>query len=328
LLAWLGLDRTVREERLADAGGLVTDAAAWAIETGELETAVELLEQGRSVLWSQSLQLRTDLTRLQAAHGGLAARLDGVRVALQQPPSASAARELARQWDELLGQVRALPGFETFLAATPFDSLREAASGGPVIVVNVSNRRCEALIMTTAGVRLRPLARLTADECARRANALLEALYSPAVAARLELIALLPLTVLPLHAAGRHEDPDGEYLSQVAVSSYTPTVEALLRSRERARGGTSTRVLAVGMPTAPRVGDLEFSDLDAVPRELDCFSEALPDVGMTVLCSPARDELDNGVADRDAVQPTGERVLRELAAHSCVHFACHGGRTC
>ena len=80
------------------------------------------------------------------------------------------------------------------------------------------------------------------------------------------------------------------------------------------------------MPTTPRVGDLEFSDLDAVPRELDCLSESLPDVGMTVLCSPTRDELDNGVADRDAVQPTGERVLRELAAHSCVHFACHGGQ--
>ncbi len=83
LLAWRGLDRTVREERLADAGGLVTDAAAWAIETGELETAVELLEQGRSVLWSQSLQLRTDLTRLQAADGDLASRLDDVRVALR-----------------------------------------------------------------------------------------------------------------------------------------------------------------------------------------------------------------------------------------------------
>jgi hypothetical protein len=29
----------------------VTDAAGWAIQAGDLENAVELLEQGRSVLW-------------------------------------------------------------------------------------------------------------------------------------------------------------------------------------------------------------------------------------------------------------------------------------
>lgn len=370
VLAWRGLDRSVREKLLADAGGLVPDAAAWAIRAGDLEKAVELLEQGRSVLWSQSLHLRTDLTRLRVADKDLASRLDGVRSALERPRDAAAARELARQWDELLRQVRALPGFQTFLAATPFGRLREAASGGPVIVVNVSNRRCDALIMTTAGVRLRPLALLTADECARRANALLEALYSP-TASRLELIALLfatmswlwdticepvlrdlrdhgdlpsgrpapgepmprlwwcptgPLTVLPLHAAGHHEDPGGECLSQVAISSYTPTVEALARSRERAPGKAGARLLAVGMPTTPRSGELEFPDLDAVPRELQCLTDALPDVGMTVLCSPTRAELDSGTVDHGAAPPTSDRVLGALASHSCVHFACHGGQ--
>lgn len=392
LLAWRGLDRSLREQHLADAGGLVTDAAGWAIAAGNLETAVELLEQGRSVLWSQSLQLRTDLTRLRALDEDLASRLDEIRAALDRPRPLSGAitgedaeanwnqelaasryRDLARQWDDLVRQVRDLDGFGTFLAATPFSRLRQAASGGPVIVVNVGNRRCDALIITTAGVRLRPLPALTADECARRANTLLGVLYPAAAATawRRELIDVLfatmswlwdtigepvlkdlqdhgelpgdqldqdgamprlwwcptgPLTALPLHAAGHHADPDGKCLSQLAVSSYAPTVEALLRSRERAQADTATRILAVGMPTTPSFGDLQFHDLPAAPIELARLAETLPTISVDVLCSPTRDELSDGTTGHEDAQPTRDRVMRALPTHPWAHFACHGGQ--
>jgi TPR repeat protein len=394
LLAWRGLGRSLREKHLADAGGLVTDAAGWAIEAGNLENAVELLEQGRSVLWSQSLQLRTDLTRLRLADEDLASRLEEVRAALDWPGGASGGvtgegdwnqelvasrqRELARQWDELVRQVRGLPEMDTFLAATPYSRLREAASGGPVIVVNTGNRRCDALIITAAGVRLRPLPGLTAQECSRRANTLLVALDPPAASAEspgapeAQLIPVLfdimswlwdttcepvlkdlrdhgdlpgdqparngavppriwwcptgPLTVLPLHAAGHYADSDGPCLSQMAVSSYTPTVEALLRSRERAPADTGTRILAVGMPTTPDFGDLKFPDLQAVPRELANLTEALPGVGVQVLRSPTRDELATGDFSHEETQPTADRVMRALPSHPWVHFACHGGQ--
>ena len=391
LLAWHGLGRSLREKHLADASGLVTDAAGWAIQAGNLENAVELLEQGRSILWSQSLQLRTDLTRLRLVNEDLASRLDGVRTALDQPRAISGTlegdyakadwnqefvanrqRELARQWDDLIRQVRNLPGLESFLAATPFSRLREASSGGPVVVVNISNRRCDALVITAVGVRLCILPGLTADECTRRANTLLETLYTPAVwdeAAQLNRIRVLfstlswlwdticspvledlqnhhdlqgdlttrdgvmprlwwcptgPLTVLPLHAAGRYADPDGKYLSRAAVSSYTPTVETLLRSRERAKTDTNTRILAVGMPTTPAFGDLQFHDLPAAPRELARLTEALPDVSVKVLRSPTRDELSNGTFGKEETQPSRDGVMRALPLRSWVHFACHG----
>ena len=393
LVAWHGLGRSVREQRLADAAGLVTDAAGWAIQAGDLENAVELLEQGRSVLWSQALHMRTDLTRLRRADDGLASRLEKVRKDLDQPRAdlgaleggdggagrdqelvASRHREFARQWDDLVGQVRTLPGLGGFLAATPFSRLREAASGGPVVVVNISNRRCDALIMTAAGVRLRPLPGLTADECARRASMLLDALDMPAEwdeAAQPDLIGVLfdtlswlwdticepvlkdlqdhrdlpdeapardgamprlwwcptgPLTVLPLHAAGHYEYPDDACLSQVAVCSYAPTVEALLRSRERAQADPDPRVLAVGMPTTPDFGDLRFPDLSAAPRELALLTEALPGVSVQVLRSPTRDELDDGIFGQQETQPTRDRVMRALPSHSWVHFACHGSQ--
>jgi hypothetical protein len=44
---------------------LASDAASCAIETGELEQAVQLLEQGRALLWSEMHGFRTPLDRLR-----------------------------------------------------------------------------------------------------------------------------------------------------------------------------------------------------------------------------------------------------------------------
>lgn len=395
LLAWRGQGRRLREKHLANAGGLVTDAAAWAIETGNLENAVELLELGRSVLWSQSLQLRTDLSLLCQTDPVLAARLEEVRAALDQPPGASGAfegapgkgdwnpqlvetrqRELARQWDGLVRQVRNIGKMKTFLAATPFSRLREAASGGPVVVVNIGNRRCDALVITTSGVRLCPLPGLTADECSRRADILLNAFNPVAAVAHSgspngQLVDVLfdimnwlwdkvcepvlddlrehgdlptappapettpprlwwcptgPLTLLPLHAAGRYQDAEGSYLSRFATCSYTSTLEALVSSRERPQTGTGTQLLVVGMPTTPDFGSFQFSDLPGVLRELASLAKVLPSVKMQVLSSPTRSELVAGSPAHEGTQPTVDRVLRELPSHSWVHFSCHGGQ--
>jgi hypothetical protein len=76
--AWPGLPRTVREARLAEAPP-ATDAAAQAVQADDPLSAVELLEAGRSVLWSQQLDLRTDLTHLHDVAPELADRMDAVR---------------------------------------------------------------------------------------------------------------------------------------------------------------------------------------------------------------------------------------------------------
>jgi CHAT domain-containing protein len=80
------------------------------------------------------------------------------------------------------------------------------------------------------------------------------------------------------------------------------------------------------MPTTPSSGDLDLSDLDAVLGELACLTETLPEVSVTVLRSPTRDELSSGTLAPGVTPPTSALVLRALASHSCVHFACHGGQ--
>ena len=163
-----------REEQLAQWAGLAADAAACAVLDGRPELAVGLLEQGRSVLWTQALNLRSDLARLADKAPGLAERLNSVRDVLDRPVRGTATplsgpasgdtlgadsarvqeelvevrRRMAREWDDVLAQVRALDGFEHFLAAVPYPELvPPPAAAGPVVIVNASAYGCHALIV-------------------------------------------------------------------------------------------------------------------------------------------------------------------------------------
>jgi hypothetical protein len=63
-MSWLGLSISSRHHELISARTLACDAAATAISKKHLHTALEWLEQGRSVLWGQILHLRTPLDGL------------------------------------------------------------------------------------------------------------------------------------------------------------------------------------------------------------------------------------------------------------------------
>ena len=80
--AWHGLGQAVKEKELADHTGLGNDAAAAFLTAGEPERALELLEQGRGVLWSQRLARRLVDARLEAALPDHALRLRELTQAL------------------------------------------------------------------------------------------------------------------------------------------------------------------------------------------------------------------------------------------------------
>jgi hypothetical protein len=82
---------------------------------------------------------------------------------------------LAREWDELVAQVRDLPGFEDFLRPPRLSSLLPAASGGPVVILNVSQWRCDALVVTSSGVQVVELPDLDQNDVAAQTRAYLEA---------------------------------------------------------------------------------------------------------------------------------------------------------
>ncbi|KAJ7467583.1 TPR-like protein [Mycena latifolia] len=164
-VAWLGLSINDRHHQLLNVGHLVRDAASAAIDAHEYSKAVEWLEQGRSVIWGQVLNLRTPVDELQMLHPKLVTELVSVSNLLEtsgtrsdieaasfRPPQSLQAtarqyHDLAAQRDKLLQQIRGLAGFQRFLLPKLISELSHAAKTGPVVLLNTGSYRCDALIL-------------------------------------------------------------------------------------------------------------------------------------------------------------------------------------
>ncbi|MFF5216386.1 CHAT domain-containing protein [Micromonospora sp. NPDC000442] len=197
LVAWHGMDLDDQGRLLGQFRGLAGDAAAVAIALDRPERAVELLEYGRGVLLTRAHDAGADLAALRARAPRLAERLAATQAALDRldpmpgptgpsPASGLAApvlsrvvddtmmgserrHELAGQRREVLAEIRQLPGFERFLRPPPFADLARAGEDGPVVLVNVAARRCDALVVSGGQVTRVPLPELTLDELHLRA---------------------------------------------------------------------------------------------------------------------------------------------------------------
>ncbi|TEB19792.1 hypothetical protein FA13DRAFT_1843468 [Coprinellus micaceus] len=165
-----GLEQTIRTRhiQLQDCADTALEAAAIAFSVGRVDKALEWLEQGRCLVWNQINNLRTPIDALHTYDPNLAARvlyvskqleiagssrkLPHVKMPLQQKISlqeeASAHLELAEQWEELLCQVRVIPGFESFLQPTKCSALLQSIpKSGTVVIINVHKRRCDAICL-------------------------------------------------------------------------------------------------------------------------------------------------------------------------------------
>ncbi|MEU3643267.1 CHAT domain-containing protein [Lentzea sp. NPDC034063] len=160
------LRRADRQVAIAETAGLANDAAA-AVLTSAPDGAMRalgLLEAGRAVLLSQSLQTRSDLTDLRAARADLAARFVELRNRLDQDATAieigqrpDSRADLPGELAAVLDQIRALDGFGSFGLAPAAGELMPEAAHGPVVTFNITADRSDALLLTADGVRLLPL---------------------------------------------------------------------------------------------------------------------------------------------------------------------------
>ncbi|KAF6744592.1 CHAT domain-containing protein [Ephemerocybe angulata] len=170
LALFAGLDRTVRGRysQLQNTSDIALKAAAAACSLGREDKALEWLEQGRCLVWSQLNNLRTPLDDLQACDATLARRISevssrlevagtsrdssNIEMPLSQKISieaeARAHMELAREWDDLLQTTRAIPGFESFLKPLSCSTLMaNLPEEGPIVVINIDKSRCDAIAL-------------------------------------------------------------------------------------------------------------------------------------------------------------------------------------
>jgi tetratricopeptide (TPR) repeat protein len=350
--AWAGMRRADQQRLLGELNGLPMDAAAMAIEAGRPQEAVELLEQGRGVLLARQLEAPGLFAHLKIRAPQIAEQLASVQVALEDaelssdpavPPGrdlAARRSRLARQRAAILNRLRADPELQDLVAPPLLADLLTAGARGPVVIVNVSEYRCDALVLSAGQLRVVPLHLLTRQAVTDRAQALVGAadtmkttevenilewawecivepvftelgLTEPPAADRethLWWCATGLATFLPLHAAGpRGKTAPSCYSAlDLAVSSYTPTLRTLiqLRQRQPAQEANTAGPLIVAMPKTPGLDDLESTAQEA------------EDIAGR---SPAHELLMGPSATREA-------VAQAMPRHLWAHFACHGSQ--
>ncbi|KAN0136094.1 CHAT domain containing protein [Lactarius tabidus] len=332
--------------------------ASYLIHIGQLEQAIEALEQGRALLWSEMRGFRTSTDQLRRARPELADRLMNISNELETVTTSILQRSEGRahtdktdrfgrilteqrmaleERDDLLSYIRGLPGFEDLLKAPRFDSLRAAAAHGPVIIINHCKWRSDILILLhNSPPSLIP----TVDGFYDRANRLKDNLvetrnrYSPgskeygnALRSTLEDLYTLvgrpvieklrklqipeqsrvwwcPTSVfcaLPLHAMGPILSDGKElYFSDIYISSYTPTLSALIQSQASSTL-TSDRpsLLLVGRPN---------DGLPGVWEEIRAIETQHKNTIHTLVSEDA----------------TLDDVKQALPVHPFLHLACHG----
>ncbi|TDL18808.1 hypothetical protein BD410DRAFT_830680 [Rickenella mellea] len=379
-VAWVGLNIETRHHHLLAASSLACDAAAVAISANDPHIALAWLEQGRSIVWGQILQLRTPVEELRLSHPELAVELTRISKQLERGASdnnfgtgqhrqsredaGQQHRQLARDWDRIVEQVRQKPGFEHFLLPKQFSELRNAARDGPVVVVNVSKHGCDALIIEPISehlhhVRLEDFSykkaqtlgqllhsilsqqnlrarcddrgagpvfdgRFRGDDAFRPilaelwkslVNPVLEYLESLQIHSpmgdgyfRITWCPTGPLAFLPIHAAGLY-NADGTSsisLPDIAISSYTPTLTALLsRSQSITPHGSTFKLLAVVQPNTPGA-----DSLPGTRQELEVIRKHIVS--------------DSSVHVLEGPKATTEEVSSRMEECSWVHLACHG----
>jgi tetratricopeptide (TPR) repeat protein len=162
-LGYIGQDAITRREALAYARGIACQAAAHELTSDNTDTAIELLEQGRSVFWTQLLRLRSpqDVAPVEDT-----AQIDRLVQELQKTEDASWAdrRRKAEELDTLITSIRKKPGYEHFMASRPFADFMTTIDGldGHVVILIPGDSVCDVVLLGASSGSSRTHLRLPA----------------------------------------------------------------------------------------------------------------------------------------------------------------------
>jgi hypothetical protein len=153
-LACLGEEVATRVEALQLAEGLACRAAAVFLTCGDIHGAIELLEQSRGVIWTQTLRLKTPLSSVPPDYADDFVRIAGAlkQTSNNTSDAATKRRDSASELDGLLERIRQVEGYERFLLPRVYRELRSCTSHGFVVLVIPSDAGTDVLIMRSAEV--------------------------------------------------------------------------------------------------------------------------------------------------------------------------------
>ncbi|KAG1727975.1 CHAT domain-containing protein [Suillus lakei] len=241
-------------------------------------------------------------------------------------------RHLVDEWNRAVEEIRKIEGFSRFLLPPLFSDLQAAAHDGPIIVLLASESSCNAIIIP----HLQPPTSIQLPTTLEKLQALVDKLQGASEAALKKTLMELwdnvvgpvvenlgrfaqrgsriwwcPTSVfnsLPLHTAGEYNREHGQFLSWLYISSYTPSLTALIKARKSLDRSLPVPFVVIGQ----NLPDGASHTLYGVEPELDLVQS---------LISPLPSVLFTKITSDDA---TKSRALRALRDNTWLHFACHG----
>ncbi|UZP46510.1 hypothetical protein NXS19_014322 [Fusarium pseudograminearum] len=286
LLRSLGNDD--KQELLKRLGGTSSDAAALALNLGKGPmVALDMLERGRGLLAASIDDLHTDVDALRKEFPDMTERFVSLRNQLgrdDMPQQESGSRwnqasnkrhEAGEKFDKLITEIRQQPGFEDFLLPPTETNIKQAAESGPIIVVNTSMLRCDAIVIETHQIRVVPLPGFSRREMTKhsregtiRSSLALEWLWDCIAKPALDALGFIKtpvgdwphvwwimtglLSKFPIHAAGEHSHGSSNTVLDRVISSYQTSVQSIIRGRKRPfETRPLQQALLVGMEATP-----------------------------------------------------------------------------
>ncbi|KAG2030188.1 CHAT domain-containing protein [Suillus americanus] len=310
------------------------------------ETAVELVEQGRAVFWTQLVRLSSPFDGLSLPGDtgrALAEEFEQLSFRLRSAFDQSTEdqspqiRQLTIQWSSVVSRIRMLPELSRFLLPPLFSDLQKAAEEGPVVIVNASQYSCDALIVLSDQNPARVPIHVTRTEvselssdfqsiaekfgCSDHQNKLvgiLRKLWHDIVDPVVQALRMsnvhpgsriwwCPTADFTLLPLHAAGPYERDSLSQIYISSYAPTLATLVRARQRVfRCASTQNFVAIGQGN-PDGG-----------KELRCVAPELAAVAQRLapIMSSFTSLEDSGA--------TVKGVLDALNHNQWLHLACHG----
>ncbi|WP_218006316.1 CHAT domain-containing tetratricopeptide repeat protein [Nocardia takedensis] len=367
------LRRSDRQYQIGRFAQLAADSAALTLSSTEIslperaESALKLLELGRAVIMGQLLNLRGETSRLEESEPDLAADFINLRDLLNTEAATTDAtpqtdrQQIAELLEQTLERIRERPGFESFAKPPELVELLSQAAYGPIVTINISRHRSDALIATSTAVSCLPLPALDIKTVTDRASEFQHIHHAAQYAVTLslrraaqqrlhEILQWLwdAIAGPVLDMLGYRDRPQA---GQPWPRLWWVTSGALGQLPLHAAGYHSNfpdpdnrsvidRVVSSYTPTITalrhaRSGTTQLRSWEAlvvvVPTTSDNQDEldyAVEEAASVVARLPGSTVL-TGPRDSDepiapALLPTKANVLNALAAYPVAHFACHG----
>lgn len=337
--------------------GLVCDAVYIGVRTKGPVWALELMEEGRGHMAASILELRTRVDDLPES---LAPETVQEFLRLQKTLVSTRAqtsdRHRARvRFDRLCSDIRQTPGYHSFPNHFEIKDILAAATHGPIVLINVPEAAdgvCDAILIPCdheGRIRHLQLHGLYPSDIRSRQSGLGHPECLPEILAWLWKLVAKPildelgfrepqpddvenwprvwwiptgaLAQFPIHAAGNYDRSSKETVLDRVMSSYSPSLKALIQARRNQDESSASKdraadqflrrkhgeALVVAMPTTPGLPYLENAGLE---------TEMVRDLCDAMQLKPSPEKL----------KPTKEAVLSYLIDHTCevFHFAGHG----